>query len=138
MIPIWDTPKPALLAAVTILEEGFGPWAQVSTKLPARNRPDRFVKVSRTGGGQSNPVTDRARILVECFGRTSADVENMCNTARAVLRNSQSTTVTPSGGPPMFIRSYGNESGPVDFPHPDILDYERWQFTAELWIATNR
>jgi metal-dependent amidase/aminoacylase/carboxypeptidase family protein len=132
-VKIWLTPKPALLGTVTILEEAFGTYAMVSTKMPARNRPERFVRVSRTGGGQDNPVTDRARILVECFAKDTAQAEAMCNTARAALRNACSTFVAG-----MFVRWYGNESGPVDLAHPDIVDMERWQFSGEIWMSTNR
>jgi hypothetical protein len=131
-VKVWLTPKPALLGAVTILEEAFGEYALVSTKLPARNRPDRFVRVSRIGGSQSDPVTDKARIMVECYGKDTATVENMANTARAAFRNAGAARY--SG---MWIRWYGNEAGPVDMAHPDIVDYERWQFTAELWIKSN-
>ena len=145
----WLVPKPALLGAVTILEAGFrfpdgSHAAMVSTKLPAHVRPERFVRVSRIGGGQNDPATDVARLLVDCFGRDSATCEFMCNTARAALHNSVSTWVTPTNldGLPdhinsMFIRWCGNESGPADLAHPDILDYERWQFTIDLWIAAN-
>jgi len=118
---------------VTVLEEAFGTYAMVSTKLPSRNMPDRFVKVSRIGGRQDDPVTDRARILVECYAKDTASVEHMCNTARAAYRNACATRVAG-----MWIRWYGNESGPVDFPHPGIVDRERWQFTADLWIKSNQ
>lgn len=186
LIPkLWLAPKQALLGAVTILQDGFTNattgvrYVEVSTKLPARNRPERFVKVSRVGGGQEDPITDKARLLVECFGRSSRDVELICNTARSVLRNSVSSWVhprhpddppytppsrpaplpsvtdwplefagLPAGRAPhsvdsvvdeaMFIRWCGNESGPADLPHPDILDFERWQFTIDLWVAVNR
>lgn len=133
---IWPTPKPALLAAITILGEAFGVYADVSAKLPRNNRPDRFVKVSRVGGGQDDPVTDRARILIECFGRDPAECENMCNTARAAMRNAQGSTVTTTVTD-MFIRWWGNEDGPTDFPHPDILDRERWQVHGELAVKSN-
>jgi len=167
---VWLPPKQALLGAVTILQDGFTHsatgvrYAEVSTKLPSHTRPERFIKVSRIGGSQDDPITDKARLLVECYGRSSRDVELMCNTARAVLRNAVSSWVTPRqpDNPPwvppaapaplpsitawpleqdvdeaMFIRWCGNESGPADLAHPDILDFERWQFTVDLWVAAN-
>jgi hypothetical protein len=88
--------------------------------------------VSRVGGSQSDPVTDKARIMVECYGKDTATVENMANTARAAFRNAGATRYAG-----MWVRWYGNEAGPVDMAHPDIVDYERWQFTAELWIKSN-
>ena len=129
---IWPTPKPAVLAAITVLADAFGEYAVVSAKLPARNRPDRFVKVTRVGGGQDDIVTDNARLLIECFAKTVEQVEAMCNTVRAALRNAAGTTVGEA-----FIRAWGNESGPADLPHPEILDYERWQLTGDLAVKAN-
>lgn len=129
---IWPTPKPAVLAAITVLSEAFGAYAFVSAKLPAHQRPDRFVKVTRVGGGQDDIVTDTARLLIECFAKDVGQVEAMCNTVRAALRNAAGTTVGEA-----FIRSWGNESGPADLAHPDILDYERWQLTGDLAVKAN-
>lgn len=133
---IWPTPKPALLTAVTILGEAFGDYAFVSAKMPPHNRPDRFVKVSRVGGGLDNIATDDARILVECFARDVGEVEAMCNTARTALRNAGGTTVTTSQGD-VFVRCWDNEQGPADFPHPDLIEYERWQLTGSLLVKAN-
>jgi len=133
---IWPTPKPALLTAITVLIEAFGEYAFVSAKMPPSNRPDRFVKVSRVGGGQDNIATDTARILVECFAKDVGEVEAMCNTVRAALRNAGGTTVTTTAGG-VSVRSWDNEQGPADYPHPDLLDYERWQVTGDLSIKAN-
>jgi hypothetical protein len=133
---VWATPKPALLGALTILESAFGTYAHVSAKLPATNRPDRFVKVSRVGGQLDNHTTDLARIMVECFAKDVGQVESMCNTARTALRNAGGTTVT-ANNVAMFIRGWDNESGPTDYPHPDILDFERWQITGDLAVKAN-
>lgn len=133
---VWPTPKPAVLAAITVLTDGFGDYAFVSAKLPKNSRPERFVRVSRVGGGMDNIATDRARILVECFAKDVAQVEAMCATARTALRNSGGTSVT-ADEETIFIRSWGNESGPTDFPHPDILDYDRWQLMGDLTVKAN-
>jgi hypothetical protein len=133
---IWPTAKPAVLTAITILSEAFGAYAFVSAKLPGHTRPDRFVKVTRTGGGQDNQTTDVARLLVECFAKDVGQVENMCNTARAALRNAAGTTVTTTSGE-VFVRGWDNENGPTDYPHPEILDYDRWQLTGDLLVKSN-
>lgn len=130
---IWPTPKPAVLAAITILSEAFGTYASVSAKMPPHNRPVRFVRVTRTGGGQDNPTTDVARILIECFAKDTGQAEAMCNTVRAALRNAAGASV----GDGIFIRSWANEDGPVDLPHPDILDFERWQIHGDLAVKSN-
>lgn len=133
---IWPTPKPALLAAITVLDEAFGAYAHVSARLPGNNRPDRFVKVTRVGGGLENIASDSARILVECFAKDVGQCEAMCNTARTALRNSAGTNVTTNEGD-VFIRSWSNEAGPTDFPHPEILDYDRWQVYGHLLVKAN-
>jgi hypothetical protein len=133
---IWPTPKPAVLAAITILADAFRGYAEVSAKLPRNSRPERFVKVTRVGGSQDTPVTDDARILVECFAPDPAQVEAMCNTARSALRNASATTVETTAGD-IWIRAWDNEDGPTDFPHPDILDRERWQFHGDLCVKSN-
>lgn len=133
---VWPTPKPALLGAITILSEAFDGVAFVSAKLPARDRPERFVRVSRIGGGLDDPTTDNARILVECFAKDVGECESMCNTARTALRNAGGTTVT-SGDISMFVRAFTDESGPTEFLYPDLLDYDRWQFSGTLSIKAN-
>lgn len=127
---IYPTPKPALKTALTILEQAFGVYALVSTKMP-KQRPIRFVKVSRIGGNWATPVIDNARLLIECFGPDPETVETMTGTARAAMRNAISTTVDG-----VFIRDWANEQGPVDFPHPQIIDMERWQFQGTLSLST--
>lgn len=127
---IYPTPKPALKTALTILEDAFGVYALVSTKMP-KQRPIRFVRVSRIGGNWDNPVTDNARLLIECFGPDPETAETMTGTARAALRNAISTIVDG-----VWIRNWDNEQGPVDFPHPQIIDMERWQFQGTLSLST--
>lgn len=127
---IYRTPKPAVKTAISILVEAFGVYAAVSAKMP-KHRPIRFVRVSRVGGGQDDPITDRARILVECFGPDTETVEAMTATARTALRNAISTIVDG-----VFVRGWANEQGPVDFPHPQIIDLDRWQFQGDLILST--
>lgn len=131
---IWPTPKPAVLTAITILAEAFGEYAFVSAKLPANQRPERFVRVTRMGGGQDNIVTDTARILIECFAKDVGQVEAMCATATAAMRNASGTTVTTTSGD-VFVRYWDNDNI-VDYPHPDLIDFERWQVTGDLSVKT--
>ena len=141
--PLWLTPKPALLAAVVVLSAAFESadgtrWAEVSSKLPARNRPLRFVRVKRTGGGLVDQATDRARLLVECYARSTAEVEAMTATCRAALRNSCDQWVEREDDDAIYIRKWDNEEGPTDYFNPEVLEYERWQFTGDLFVAVNR
>lgn len=133
---VWPTPKPALLAAIAVLSEAFGNYAFVSAKLPGNNRPDRFVKVSRTGGRLMNIATDEAQILVECYAKDLGQVEAMLATATAALRNAGGTTIT-SDGYRMFIRRWEEDSLAVPYQNPEILDYERGQLTGGLMVKAN-
>lgn len=128
---IYPTPKPAVKTAISILADAFGVYALVSARMP-RQRPTRFVVVSRIGGRQDTPVTDVARILVECFGPDVETVEAMTATARTALRNAISTDVDGE----VWVRNWSGEQGPTDFPHPDVLDMERWQFQGDLSLST--
>ena len=127
---IYNTPKPAVKTAITILSEAFGVYAQVSAKMP-KQRPIRFVQGSRVGGSQTDPITDNARLLIECFGPDTETVENMTATARTAFRNAISTVVDG-----VWVRNWSNEQGPVDFPHPQIIDLDRWQFQGDLSLST--
>jgi len=129
-VTIYRTPKPAVKTVITILKDAFGVYALVSAAMP-KHRPARFVQVSRVGGHQDDPITDHARILVECFGPDTETVENMSATARTALRNAISTQVDG-----VWIRNWSNEFGPVDFPHPQIIDMNRWQFQGDLSLST--
>jgi hypothetical protein len=130
-VPLWPTPKPAVLAAITVLAAAIDD-VDISSDMPV-HRPDSFIRVSRIGGRMPDPSTDNARILVEVFGTTTAVVEDLCNQARAALRNAASTTVLSD----VFIRSWDNEQGPVELQHPQVLDRERWQFHGDLLVKAN-
>ena len=80
------TPKPAVKVTISVLADAFGEYALVSARMP-KQRPIRFIKVSRIGGSQDTPITDVARILIECFGPDVETCENMTAPARAALRN---------------------------------------------------
>ncbi len=128
---IHPTPKPALKTAIAVLDTAFGATASVSAKMPKKNFPTRFVKVSRVGGNRPNIVTDSARILIELFATTPEAVESMWATADAAMFNAIGTVVDG-----VFIRDWGDVQGPTDFPHPDFLHLERWQLHGQLALST--
>jgi hypothetical protein len=131
---IWPKRKPAVLAAITVLSEAM-PAIPVSADMPDV-LPEKFVRVTRIGGAMSNPAIDMARILIEVFGAETADVEDLSATASQALHNAVGNFVTTTLGE-VFVRGWDNETGPVDRPHPQIIDYERWQFHGDLMVKTN-
>lgn len=141
---MWPTAKPGMLAVVKILGDSFGDFAPVSTRLPATNMPARFIKVTRIGGRREDQATDRIRVLVECFSRDYYHCEPMCAQAEAALRNAAGTTVYPiqqmASGPvviDIFVRGVDSQSGPVDRPHPEIVDRSRWEFQCDVLVKAN-
>lgn len=119
-----DTPKPGMTAAVAILKQLNVP---VSSRAP-KTTPSQYVRVSRAGGGMPNMVTDRVRVLVECFADDEVAAEKLCNDARGFLFRSRAGVF---GG--CFIRGYKETDGPVYFPDENK---ERYQFVGELLVGT--
>ena len=129
---IHPTPKPALKTAISILSDAFGDYAQVSAKMPTR-APDRFVRVSRIGGSRPFIVTDAAKILIEWFGPDPETVESMTATVDEAMHNAVGTVIDGA----VFVRGWDNVQGPTDFPHPDLLSWDRWQVNGDLLVSTS-
>lgn len=131
---LFPTPKPAVKTAIAVLRAALDPAVGVATVKP-RIWPRLFVLVTRSGGGLNNPaypVTDIARILVECWADSDAACETLTNQCRAALYNTQGVTIDG-----VFLRGFDNENGPVQLPDPDVPDHRRWQFQGDLMISTN-
>lgn len=128
---IHPTPKPALKTAIAILVDAFGSTVDVSAKMPQRP-PNQFIRVNRVGGSRPNLVTDSARILIECFGPDPETVESMWATVDEAMHNAVGTVVDS-----VFVRGWDNVDGPTDFPHPDLLSWDRWQLHGDLMLSTS-
>lgn len=115
-------PPATMSAVVNILAP-----LDASTKAPDQ-RPTQYVRVSRVGGGMINPVTDKARVLVECWAESTVNAETLANDARYLLCNAGGKSFAG-----VFIRWCSEVSGPVDFP--DTVG-PRFQFIVELLAAT--
>lgn len=115
--------------AIHILSAAMTP-VPVSARMP-KVRPQSFVRVDRVGGRQPNPVTDVARILVECWAPDMATAESMSATASKALHDASGTVQHTA-----FVRYYGNEAGPMSYDDPDVTDQRRWLFHGDLSIST--
>lgn len=49
----------------------------VSTRMPEKNKPDRFILVSRIGGGANDWATRNPRFIVECYAHSELDAEEL-------------------------------------------------------------
>ena len=128
---VWPTPRPALKTAIAIVTEAFGEYAQVSANMP-RQLPIRFIRVDRIGGSRPNPVTDIARILIECFGPDPETVESMCSTVDEAMHNAIGTIVGD-----VFIRDWTNINGPIRRNYRDLLSVSRMMVDGDLWLSTS-
>lgn len=133
--------KPSVGATVQALKAGLADTAFAGTfassKRPdtsaGQSLPDRFIRVTRTGGGMLNLVTDRAALLVECY-TALGDGERLANTGIGVLARAAGQQTRYAGA---FIRGIGAIYGPTDFPDPLVPSHDRYQFTCDLYVSTN-
>lgn len=130
MADSWPVPKDALKAAVDVLADALSPTTVAHTA--PRVIPDPFVRVDVVGGDQPNVVTDMPRILVESWAGSAATAYSGARAALAALKNARGQWF---GG--AFIRGFGNVDGPVNFPDPDVPDFQRWLFHGDLNVATH-
>ena len=98
---------------------------RVSTKVN-NPRPDKSVRVSRTGGPRLNVVTDAPQILVECWADNETDACDLARYAHAYMWALPQTDV---GG--VWVRGVSELGGVQNFPDPDS-DSPRYQFVMVL------
>lgn len=107
-------------AAVQALSAALG--VPVSTRMPT-NKPERFVILSRIGGGSGPFGAVSPRFLVECYAPTEIAAEEFGELVRITWQT---------------MRTHGINRGYDDnnlawFDAPDI-DHCRFQFTGGLQI----
>jgi hypothetical protein len=127
----WPVPKDDIAAAIAIMEAVF-PGVSVFNSMP-KERPKRFIVVTRAGGAQTAPNTDMPRTLFEFWHEVKSDAYDMTRTGRAGLRNARAQFWAG-----VWVRSWSNEFGPVDLPHPDIRDRHRYQIHGDLNCSTTQ
>src|SRR5690606_37747024 len=98
-------PPNTMAAVVSILST-----LNASTAAP-ETVSGEYVRVSRVGGRMSTPVTDTARVLVECWADSNAKAEVLADKVRFRLCNSGGKTFNYTR-----IRWCSEVSGPVDYP----------------------
>ena len=97
--------------------------ADVASKIP-NPRPDRFIRVSGTGGSRSNIATDNPGFLVECWDVTDTAAFDLARITRALMDATDGIDIG------MWIEDIAT-SVPVLYPDPDT-NLPRYQFTAQV------
>ncbi|MBV7294929.1 hypothetical protein KRX51_03220 [Corynebacterium sp. TAE3-ERU12] len=109
------------LVAVQALTEATG--EQVSTRLPAQPA-EKFIVVSRIGGGASTFATSDPRFLIECYASDELLAEEFAEQVRAAWRDLRTHDV---------VRAYDDDNV-VRQDDPNTDTRYRFQFTGGLKI----
>lgn len=129
------TPKPIVARAVQALHDGliarswtglFVSRQRPSTRTGFTTLPHSWIRVTRSGGGTENVVTDKPQLLVECWN-DEGRIEELSNEAVAVL-----AAIAGERNEVAFVREVDITNGPVEMPDPLVTSHDRMQFTAEL------
>lgn len=115
-----------MVAHLTARLVARGDTVLVATNVPSV-RPDRLVKVSRTGGVQRWLVRDAAQMTFECWDVNDVAASSLCRIVRAEV-SAMAREDTVQG---VIVYSYEELSGPTFFPDPDTR-LPRYQFSAAL------
>lgn len=107
---------------------GRGDTAHVSTVIPAK-RPERLVKVQRTGGPQRSMTVDAPQVTVQCWAPNEVAASDLATLVHAVVA-AMPREDSISGA---VIYSYVDTSGPMFFPDLES-QIPRYQFTGQLLV----
>ncbi|NEW49334.1 hypothetical protein GV792_04660 [Nocardia cyriacigeorgica] len=89
-------------------------------------RPPQFVRLVRVGGSQITAVTDRARIIAECWAATGAAAADLARLVRAEI-----TAAAPGKVGPVWVER-AVDVGLAFIPDPGT-NLPRYLVTSELY-----
>lgn len=99
----------------------------VSTRVP-NPRPDRFVRVSRTGGPRTGRTLDVAQLTIEVWDLDSVAAATEAATIRAVVYDAAGRSV----GGVQFAR-VEEASGPGNLPDP-LSAHDRYTWSVTVGV----
>jgi len=101
---------------------------KVGTLVPA-TRPDKFVRIFRTGGAASNRVVERVQITVQAWAKDTVTAFELATDCR--MRLLENYTLMP------LVRGVTETGGLYFNPDPGT-GAPRYQFTIELMVRATR
>ncbi len=116
----------AIEIAIEILQPAY-PGRHIGSIIP-NPRPAEFIRVSRAGGVPFNPVTDRARLVVENWGTDPGACAVDAALTQACFLAARRSVVAG-----VHVASVEIAGGPQDFPDP-VTDHPRYVQTVELGL----
>lgn len=97
----------------------------VVTKIP-KPRPEKFIRLRRTGGPRRDLVTDQPQVTIEAWAGTDEEAHDLAQLARAILSGLPGTTIDG-----VAVYRVDELGGPVDLPDPDSAQ-SRYTFTIQV------
>ncbi|CAB0685605.1 hypothetical protein FRC0104_02355 [Corynebacterium diphtheriae] len=95
----------------------------VSTRMPEHDKPDKFVLVSRIGGGANDWATRNPRFLIECYAHSEYAAEELGELVWETWHTMRST---------MFQRCR-SDNNLTQYADPDSKLF-RFQFTGSMQL----
>ena len=114
---------------ITYLRTRLERWSDpvtVATRVPVP-RPDRLVRITAAGGGETNVVLSTRLVIVECWDTREPEAALLAERCWALLLASRTDPGEPR------IRNAVNVGAPVNHPDPDTR-HPRYQFTVALTL----
>jgi len=95
-------------------------------KVP-RPRPPLFIRIDQAAPRRVNPVTDVTTVFVQVYGPDLDTAVDLIDRLRDLCFDLELLDDRVLG--------WSEDSGPVDYPDPDLPDVSRWQFIGTLTQA---
>lgn len=123
----FDDVETALVAYLRAELSAIDDTARVGTKrLPTTQ--ERYVRVSRIGGGRETLVTDSPWVVFECWDAQDVPASRLAMVTRSIVQAMRSTWVGPA------CLSWRSEvGGPAWNPHPET-QFPRYQHTQQMTL----
>lgn len=111
----------------TLAAEGHS--QHVSKKVPAKNRPDRFMRVFSNGGPDQSLITTKAQVVAQLY---DIDDPRCARTANLVAGLGKAAVGYLFDGYP-YVAEAKKVGGPTDLDDPDVKTHVRYQVVLE-WL----
>lgn len=106
-----------------------GHTQHVGKKVPAKNRPDRFMRVYSNGGPDESLIATRAQVVAQLY---DIDGPRCAQTANLVAALGKAAVGFLFDGYPYVSRAK-KLGGPTDLDDPDVKTHVRYQVVLE-WL----
>jgi len=101
----------------------------VGKSVPARNRPDRFMRVFSNGGPDESLITTRAQVVAQLYDTDGPRCASTANLVAALGKDAMGRLI--HGYP--YIQDARKVGGPTDLDDPDVKTHVRYQVVLN-WL----